>query len=96
MMSDQDSVYARRPWNSLPENIVDNALDYYTRPSNEIAMTRPPIPNIGKTAPRFGYQRQPLGITDIAHLDEIYPRRIDYTGQQADFSGTITPALGVM
>lgn len=90
-----DSIYARRPWNSLPENIVDDALDYYTRPASEIALTRPPIPNIGRTPPRFGYSKHTLGIRDIAFIEEIYPR-IDFSGRQSGYSGTATPAMGVM
>lgn len=94
-MSSQDSVYNRRPWNSLPEKIVDDRLSYYTRPANEIAMTRPPVPNIGKTAPRFGYAQRAFGIRDVAHVNEIYPR-VDFTGSPSGYSGTMTPVLGVM
>lgn len=90
-----DSIYARRPWNSLPERIVDDQLEEYTRPASEIALIRPPIPNIGRTPPRFGYEKHTLGIRDIAFVEEIYPR-IDFTGRQSGYSGTLTPALGVM
>jgi hypothetical protein len=94
-MQTQDSIYARRPWTSLPESIVDDQLIAYTKPASVIARTRPPIPNIGRTARRFGYQRNEIGIGDIAHLEQIYPR-VDYTGSPASYSGTLTPALGVM
>lgn len=94
-MQTQDSIYGRRPWTSLPESIVDDQLVAYTKPASVIARIRPPIPNIGWTAPRFGYERHEIGIRDIAHLETIYPR-IDYTGSPASYSGTLTPALGVM
>lgn len=94
-MTTQDSIYARRPWNSLPESIVDDQLIAYTKPASAIANTRPPILNIGRTAPRFGYQRREIGISDLAHIEQIYPR-VDYTGSPASYSGTMTPALGVM
>jgi len=95
MPSNQDSIYARRPWNSLPETIVDEALAYYTRPANQIALTRPPIPNIGRTPARFGYDNRQIGIRDIATLDDRYPR-VDFTGRVSGYSGTMSPVLGVM
>lgn len=94
-MATQDSIYARRPWTTLPEVIVDDQLRLYTRPASSIALTRPPIPNVGKTAPRFGYARREIGIRDIARLDTVYPR-VDFTGSVGSYSGTATPAFGVM
>lgn len=94
-MATQDSIYARRPWNSLPEQIVDNQLAAYTRPAADLSMTAPPIPNIGRVAPRFGYEKKTIGIRDIAHIQEMYPR-VDFSGRQSGYSGTMSPALGVM
>lgn len=90
-----DSIYARKPWNSLPERIVDERLAENTRPGEDLSLIPPPIPNIGRTPPRFGYSKRTIGIRDIASIEDIYPR-IDYSGRQSGYSGTMTPALGVM
>ncbi|MBD0734103.1 hypothetical protein [Streptomyces sp. CBMA29] len=97
-MYTQDSVYARRPWSSLQEQQVTNYLAQWTDlPADAVRNIAPPIPNIGRTPPRFGYSSYVPGIADIVRLDELYPgSRIDYSQSQSGFSGTFFPALGVM
>lgn len=94
----QDSVYARRPWSSYQEQQVTNYLAQWTDlPADAVRRIAPPIPNIGRTPPRFGYRTHVLGIADIACLDDVYPgSRVDYSQSQSGFSSTTYPALGVM
>jgi hypothetical protein len=97
-MYTQDSVYARRPWSSYQEQQVTNYLAQWTDlPADTVRHIAPPIPNIGRTPPRFGYRNYVPGIADIARLDDLYPgSRIDYSQSQSGFAATSFPALGVM
>ncbi|MFC9505361.1 hypothetical protein [Streptomyces sp. NPDC057002] len=94
----QDSIYARRPWSSLREQQVSDYLAEWTdMPPDAVRRIKPPVPNIGRTPPRFGYAQHTLSITDIARLDDVYPgSRVDYSQRQSGYSATSTPALGVM
>lgn len=93
-----DSVYYRRPWSSLRERQVSDYLSEWTDlPTDAIRRIAPPIPNIGRTPPRFGYASRVPGIADIARLDEVYPgARVDYSQRQSGFSSTTYPAQGAM
>lgn len=97
-MYTQDSIYARRPWSTSQEQQVTNYLaQWVDRPADDIRMIAPPVPNIGRTPPRFGYSAYVPGIADIVRLDDIYPgSRIDYSQSQGGFASTPYPALGVM
>lgn len=97
-MLQQDSMYARRPWSTLQEQQVTNYLREWTDlPPDAVRRMKPPIPNIGRTPPRFGYRQHIPGIADIARLDEVYPgSRVDYSQRQSGYSATSYPALGVM
>ncbi|KJK56228.1 hypothetical protein [Saccharothrix sp. ST-888] len=95
-MDEQNSVYAPRPWSTSQEQQVTNYLkDWVEMPTDAVRRIAPPIPNIGRTPPRFGYRQHVLGIQDIARLDEVYPgSRVDYSQRQSGYSATSTPALG--
>jgi len=97
-MLQQDSVYARRPWSSAREQQVTDALREWTdMPPDAARRIKPPIPNIGRIPPRFGYAQHVLGISDIARLDDVYPgSRVDYSQSQSGYSATSQPALGVI
>ena len=101
MMQNANTVYDQmKPWQSLQENQVSRALSGQARLSTaRIEDIRPPIPNIGRPAPkRFGYGpcQQPT-IQDVLAIDMKFPiPRVDYTGTQAGYTGTSYPALGVM
>lgn len=97
-MDVQDSVYARRPWSTLQEQQVTNYLkDWTDLPTDAIRRLGPPIPNIGRHTPRFGYSHHVFTIDDIARLDDVYPgARVDYSQRQSGYSATETPALGVI
>ncbi|MGW1180100.1 hypothetical protein [Streptomyces drozdowiczii] len=98
MMLPQDSMYGRRPWSTLQEQQVTNYLAEWTDlPPDAARRIKPPIPNIGRRPPRFGYRQHVPGIADIARLDDIYPgARVDYSQRQSGYSATSYPALGVM
>ncbi|MGI5136340.1 MULTISPECIES: hypothetical protein [unclassified Streptomyces] len=73
-MLQQDSIYARRPWSSAREQQVTDALREWTDiPADAARRMKPPIPNIGRIPPRFGYAQHVPGIGDIARLDDVYP-----------------------
>ncbi|MFE2539097.1 hypothetical protein [Actinacidiphila glaucinigra] len=97
-MNIQDSVYARRPWSSMREQQVTNYLAEWTDlPTDAARRLKPPVPNIGRTTPRFGYSQHTLTINDIAHVDDVYPgSRTDYSQRQSGYSATSFPALGVI
>lgn len=99
-MQNATTVYDEtKPWQSLQENQVSRALSGQARlPTGRIEDLRPPIANIGKTPPRFGYGdcQQPT-IADVLAVEAKFPQpRVDYTGSQAGYTGTSYPALGVM
>ncbi|WP_125936332.1 hypothetical protein [Streptomyces sp. WAC 06738] len=97
-MLQQDSLYVRRPWSSAREQQVTDALSEWTDiPADAARRMKPPIPNIGRTPPRFGYVQHVLGISDIARLDDVYPgSRVDFSQRQSGYSATSFPALGVI
>lgn len=99
-MQHANSVYdENKPWQSLQENQVSARLAGCSRMTTEqILAIRPPIPNIGKTAKRYGYGdiHQPT-IHDVIAVDKVWPiPRINWTGTQAGIQSTSFPALGVM
>lgn len=97
-METQNSVYQPRPWSTSQEQQVTNYLKEWTDlPTDAIRRLAPPIPNIGRHPPRFGYRQHVIGINDIARLEDIYPEsRVDYSQRQSGYSATETPALGAM
>lgn len=99
-MQHANSVYDQsKPWQSLQELQVSERLAGRSRmTTDQILAIRPPIPNIGKTPPRFGYGdvHQPT-INDVISCDKVWPiPRINWTGTQAGIQSTSFPALGVM
>lgn len=100
MLSADTRYDQTKPWQSLQENQVSRALSGQARLSTKrIEAIKPPIANLGKSAPkRFGYGDcvQPT-IEDVLAIDMRFPiPRVDYTGSQAGYTGTSYPALGVM
>lgn len=97
-MYEADSQYATRPWSTSQEQQVSNYLmEWLDLPTDAIRRIAPPVPNIGRRPPRFGYRTHVPGIADIARLDDIYPgARVDYSQRQSGYSATQTPALGVI
>lgn len=94
----QDSFYARRPWATAHEQQVSNYLSEWTDlPTDTVRHMKPPVPNIGRLAPRFGYEAHVLTIDDIARLDDVYPgSRVDFSQRSGGYSATSMPALGVI
>ncbi|MFF7676655.1 hypothetical protein [Actinacidiphila glaucinigra] len=77
---------------------VTNALAEWTDlPADAARRLKPPVSNIGRTTPRFGYAQHTLSIDDIARVDDVYPgSRTDYSQRQSGYSATSIPALGVI
>ncbi|MEV5265232.1 hypothetical protein [Streptomyces werraensis] len=97
-MQQPDSIYARRPWSTAREQqVTDYLREWVDVPPDAARRMKPPVPNIGRTAPRYGYGQHVLSITDIARLDDVYPgSRVDYSQRQSGYSATSMPALGVI
>lgn len=87
-----------------------NSIYDYTKPSQSIdeqrvterlvanatanALVRPPIPNIGRTAPRFGYRTTTPDLEDVLHVDQVFSSQwSDYSGRVSGYQGTSFPSL---
>ncbi|MFD9947200.1 hypothetical protein [Nonomuraea sp. NPDC059022] len=50
---------------------------------------RPPIPNIGRVAPRYGLGKHVIEVADVVRLDELYPGpKADPLSARPGYSGT--------
>jgi hypothetical protein len=55
---------------------------------------RPPVPNIGVIAPRYGYRTEPATIEDILNVDENFPAKFgDWSGTVSGYEGTSYPNI---
>ena len=81
-----------RPFQSMAEQLtsaqlVDNAT---VNAKNR----RPPIPNIGRVPPRFGYRTLPPGIADVLVVDDVFPAKFgDWSGTVSGYEGTAYPQM---
>lgn len=58
------------------------------------AAVRPPIPNIGKIPPRFGYRSITPDIYDILDVDnEFNSPMTDWSGRVSGYQGTSFPTI---
>lgn len=92
-----NSIYdytKRGPNDSIEEQYVTAKL---VAAANASAAVRPPIPNIGKTPPRFGYRKTPPDIYDVLNVDDMYnPQWADWSGRVSGYQGTSFPSLNPM
>jgi len=80
-----------RPSQSFSEQIVSAQL--IANSSVEAANRRPPIPRIGKIAPRFGYRSEPANIDEVLNVDQNWPARFgDWSGSLGGYQGTSYPS----
>lgn len=86
-----NSIYNwTRPFQSMQEQLVQQQL--LDNATAEAANRRPPIPNIGKTPSRFGYNRTPPGIADILVVDDSFAANFgDFSGTESGYGGTSYP-----
>lgn len=84
--------YTKRGANeSVMEQYVTERL---TQAAMASANVRPPIPNIGKRPPRFGYRNTTPDIYDILNVqDEFISRAADWSGKVSGYQGTSFPHL---
>ncbi len=74
------------------------AEQYVTERLNQAAMAstnvRPPIPNIGRKPPRFGYRSVTPDIYDILNVDSVFNSKWgDFSGTVSGYQGTSFPHL---
>jgi len=104
MVDSADSIYAYRPWmQNTPPDVGRQSTGYaafmtksalaadYEMDDDQIRQIRGPL-NLDLFPPRFGYRDEPIGIADVARLDDIY-RRVDFSQRQSGYSGTSYPSL---
>lgn len=84
-----------KPSQSMAEQIVSAQL--VANATLEAANRKPPIPNIGKTAKRFGYRTTPATIQDVLNVDSVYPTNFgDFSGSIGGYGGTAYPSIPAM
>jgi hypothetical protein len=90
---DNETIYNwTRPFQSMQEQLVSQQL--LDNATAEAANRRPPIPNIGKTPNRFGYDRTPPGIADILVVDDSFSAQFgDFSGTESGYAGSSYPSL---
>jgi hypothetical protein len=80
------------PWEPFPERLVSERLAAFANANAAVvAMVRPPIPMIGKVAPKFGYRQRALGIDDVVRVNEVFGPNSDPSTQRPGYSGTSLP-----
>jgi hypothetical protein len=87
-MQNAESVYDRtKPWDSLQERIVTDALSTADTPGVVLALQTPP-PQVMRPLfpPRFGYPTDALGILDVLQVDRQFPTPANnsYTGSNSN------------
>lgn len=89
--TDNETIYNyTRPFQSMQEQLVH--LQLVANAEADAAARRPPIPNIGKTPSRFGYNTVPPGIADILVVDDSFAANFgDFSGTESGFQGTSYP-----
>lgn len=61
------------------------------------ANRKPPVPNIGVVAPRYGYRVEPATIEDILNVDDTFPAKFgDWSGSVSGYGGTAYPSIPQM
>ncbi len=85
-MSNSLYDYTKRgPNESIAEQYVTAKLVQAAMANTAV---RPPIPNIGKIPPRFGYRTTTPDLYDILNVDSVF------SSQWGDFSGTVSGYQG--
>lgn len=89
-----NSIYdytKRGPNESIAEQYLTERL---TQAAMASANIRPPIPNIGRTPPRFGYRSITPDIYDILSVNEVFSRQMtDFSGKVSGYQGTSFPTI---
>lgn len=86
------SIYNNtRPSQSMSEQLASAQL--LANASADALNRKPPIPNIGKTAPRYGYRSVTATIQDVLNVDDVFPSKFgDWSGTVGGYGGTAYPS----
>jgi hypothetical protein len=86
-----NSVYDyTKPTQTFAEELVSAKL--LANSQAEAQNRRPPVPNIGRITPRYGYRVDPATIEDILNVDENFPAKFgDWSGTVSGYEGTSYP-----
>lgn len=91
-----DTVYSRRPWESIPEQLMSESLGILAGASQaEIAALRPPLPQIQLFPPKYGYPQDQPTVQDCFALATRYPTAFNdptrpYPGFQSSSVNSLT------
>lgn len=84
-----------KPFQSFSEQLVSAQLAANSAANAQYL--KPPIPNIGYTAPRFGYRDTPPTISDILGVGVDIPSNFgDWSGRVSGYEGTGYPSIPQM
>jgi hypothetical protein len=95
-MQQADSIYDRtRPWASLPERILTDALGVADIPGDVLSLQQPPPPVVRPLfPPKYGYRTTELGIQDVLQVNSQYPAPTNGVGSIGGYSGSSRPTIG--
>lgn len=81
------------PWADWPETLAQERLEMFLKQDAQVmSAIQPPIPNIGRVAPRFGFRNSALTIQDVVRVNEIYQGpNTDPLTQRPGYSGSALP-----
>jgi hypothetical protein len=97
---DQEEVGIRYdyagPFASVQERLLSQALNSITMPGEVLQnVVRPNLPQVDPFRARMGYRTRALSILDVMNVNEQFqPERVDFTGSQAGYQGTLRNAQG--
>ncbi len=81
-----------RPSQSIAEQLV--SLSLLENATANAANRKPPIPNIGRTMNRFGYDNTPATIHDVLNVNDVFPAQFgDWSGTVSGYGGTAYPSI---
>lgn len=95
-MQQPDSIYDRsRPWASLPERILTDALGVADIPGDVLALQSPPPPVVRPLfPPKYGYRDTALGLQDVLQVNSLFASPTNGVGSIGGYSGSSRPTLG--
>lgn len=100
IVADQEDVGIRYdymgPFANVQDALIGQALNSVVMPREALQeVVRPRLPQVMLFRERFGYRTRALNLTDVINADdEFQPTRVDFTGGQAGYQGTLRNAQG--
>lgn len=95
-MQNADSWYDHsKPWDSLAERIVTDALGVADVPGDVLALlSPPPVVTRPLFPPRFGYRTAAIGIDDVFQVDRLFSPLVEGAGSIGGIQASSRNNLG--